>query len=220
MSASDIEIRPYEASDRAGVRNVCYLTGYMGDRVDWLYRDVESFADLFSGYYTDGEPESAIVAVRAGRVVGYLLGCVDTKRAWDPGKVLGRHIIRRGLAFRPGTAGFVWRSAADLLRDRVRGVPFPEAKVLDDRWPAHLHIDLLTEARGSGVGSRLVHLWLDRLRERGTAGCHLETIAENRPAIGFFETMGFRSDGAPVLAPGFRSPAGGRHHIQLMVRSI
>ena len=50
-----VNIRPYETRDRARVRKVCYLTGYMGDPVDWLWRDRESFADMFTGYYTDGE---------------------------------------------------------------------------------------------------------------------------------------------------------------------
>jgi ribosomal protein S18 acetylase RimI-like enzyme len=217
---TDISIRPYAPSDRAGVRHVCYATGYLGDRVDWLYRDVESFADTFSVYYTDGEPESAMVAVRGDRVVGYLLGCVDSRNAWDAGAILGRHILRRGLIVRPGTAGFVWRSIADVIRDRLHGEPMPKAKFLDDRWPAHLHIDLLEEARGCGVGVTLVRVWLERLRALGVPGCHLETFAENRRAVPFFEAMGFTRQGPPVLAPGFRSPAGDRNHVQLMVQSL
>jgi ribosomal protein S18 acetylase RimI-like enzyme len=214
-----IAIRPYQPADRAGVRHVCYATGYLGDRVDWLYRDQESFADLFSGYYTDAEPESAMVAERDGRVVGYLLGCVDSRRPWDPASIITRHIVRRGIAFRPGTAGFIWRSVVDSIRDRRHG-PLPQAKIIDERWPAHLHVDLLTEARGSGVGSRLVHGWLDRLRSAGIAGCHLETFAENTTGIAFFKAMGFREEGAAILVPGFRSPAGHRHHVQLMVQPL
>ncbi|MHB8467478.1 MAG: GNAT family N-acetyltransferase, partial [Acidimicrobiales bacterium] len=198
---------------------ICYVTGYLGARVDWMYRDVESFADLFSGYYTDAEPESAMVAERDGVVVGYLLGCVDSTKTWDPAPIIGRHVFRRGIALRPGTAGFIWRSVADAVRDRRHG-PLPPSKVIDARWPAHLHVDLLQEARGTGVGSRLVRLWLDRLRRMGVAGCHLETFAENTTALAFFEAMGFSREGDPVLVPGFRSPAGGRHHVQLMVQRL
>ena len=36
------------------------------------------------------------------------------------------------------------------------------------RWPAHLHIDLLPEARGSGVGRQLMARWLDALRADGS----------------------------------------------------
>ena len=47
----------------------------------------------------------------------------------------------------------------------------------------------------------------------------LGTLFENTRAIGFFERMGFERHGAPILAPGMRTPSGGRHHLQLMVRS-
>jgi ribosomal protein S18 acetylase RimI-like enzyme len=67
----------------------------------------------------------------------------------------------------------------------------------DDRWPAHLHIDLLPVARGQGAGRRLVDAWFTRLRERGVSGCHLQTMAENTGAIAFFTTVGFRRLGEP-----------------------
>ncbi|HEV2309501.1 MAG TPA: GNAT family acetyltransferase, partial [Acidimicrobiia bacterium] len=54
-------VRPYDVGDRAAVRDVCYRTGYMGEPIDWQWRDESSFADLFCGYYPDGEPESAFV---------------------------------------------------------------------------------------------------------------------------------------------------------------
>ena len=62
--------------------------------------------------------------------------------------------------------------------------------------------------------------WLDRLREAGVPGCHLETVAENTGAVAFFESMGFEKRRAPIPAPGLRSPEGHRHHVQLMVRSL
>ena len=40
---------------------------------------------MFTSYYTDAEPQSALVAELDGEVAGYLLGCVDSRRAWNPG---------------------------------------------------------------------------------------------------------------------------------------
>jgi ribosomal protein S18 acetylase RimI-like enzyme len=191
----------------------------MGTPVDWMWRDMESFADLFTAYYTDAEPESALVAEKDGVVVGYLLGCVDTTKAWNPATVFFRHLLRRGIAFRPGTAGMVWRSLGDIAVDALRR-RLPPVAVRDDRWPAHLHIDLLPSTRGSGVGADLMHRWLDALRGAGVRGCHLETLGENHGAIAFFESMGFNRHGAPTFAPGMRSPRGERHTIQLMVQSL
>lgn len=58
---ADVVVRPYAGADRAQVRRICHETGYMGDPAGWFWRDVESFADMFSGYYTAREPESAFV---------------------------------------------------------------------------------------------------------------------------------------------------------------
>jgi RimJ/RimL family protein N-acetyltransferase len=101
----------------------------------------------------------------------------------------------------------------------VRG-DLPHPAFLDDRWPAHLHINLLPAGRGQGLGTELVHRWLATLRSDGVPGCHLETWAENADASAFFEAMGFTRRGEPTLMPGFRSRTGGRHHLQLMVQSL
>jgi ribosomal protein S18 acetylase RimI-like enzyme len=215
----DVEIRSYVSDDRARVRHICFVTGYLGDPVEWQWRDAESFSNIFTGYYTDGEPQSALVAEVDGEVRGYLLGCVDSTRAWNPAKVVGRQITHGGIAFRPGTAGFVWRSLGDVVVDAARK-RLPPAPFSDPRWPAHLHIDLLRDARGRGVGGALMRTWLDRLRRDQIPGCHLETIAENTGAVAFFEAMGFEKRNQPIPVPGLRSPRGERHHVQLMVQSL
>lgn len=219
MTGAQIDVRPYRHGDRAAVRRICFTTGYMGDPVAWIWRDAESFADLWTSYYTDHEPGSAFVAERDGRVIGYLLGCRDSASAANPVEGVTRHLIRRGLLLRPGTAGVLWRSMADLgsaaLRHRAA-----KMELDDPRWPAHLHIDLLPEARGIGVGSRLMHRWLDALRDDGITGCHLGTWGENAEAIAFFQAMGFRRLGSPEPMVGMRSASGGRHTTQWMVQDI
>jgi ribosomal protein S18 acetylase RimI-like enzyme len=216
--SADLRVRPYERGDRAAVRAVCFRTGYMGDPVDWMWRDEASFADMFSRYYTDREPESAFVVEVDGRVAGYLLGCVDSTRASNPGAVAGRHVLLRGIAFRPGTARVIWRTVGDAARDlATRRVRLRDLELTDPRWPAHLHIDLLPEARGRGAGRLLVGAWLDRLRDLGVPGCALQTMSENAGAIEFFSAVGFRRLGRPVLIPGFRTRLGYRLHQQVMV---
>jgi len=85
----DVVVRPYASGDRRQVRRICYETGYMGDPADWLYRDTESWTDMFCGYYTDREPESAFVVEIDGIVSGYLLGAIDASAAWNPAAVAG-----------------------------------------------------------------------------------------------------------------------------------
>jgi len=214
-------VRPYEPADRAAVRHICFVTGLMGEPFAGQWRDEESFADLFSSYYTDREPESALVVELDGSVQGYLLGCVDSAAAVNPAAMALRHVVRRGIAFRPGTAGIVWRSVADVVTDLARRRTTPSRlDFADERWPAHLHIDLLDAVRGRGAGPALVARWLDTLRELGVRGCHLQTMAENARAIEFFERHGFTRHGEVVPAPGLRTPAGDRLHLQVMVQDL
>lgn len=206
-------VRAYRAEDRAAVRRICFETGYMGASAGWYWRHASSFADIWTGYYTDREPESLWVASIGGRVVGYLTGCVDTRRAPSPADAVKRAMRRDWLFLRPGTAGFFMRAAIDMLR--FGGAP--EGETHDPLYPAHLHVNLLPEARGSGLGGALMHTWLDHLRSLGVPGCHLGTLHENEHGIGFFLHHGFRREGAPQPTPGLRSPDGHVHHAQLMV---
>ena len=185
----------------------------MGDSPAFYWRDVASFQDIWTAWYTDVEPESCFVAEAAGRVVGYLSGCVDSRRAPSPRDAVTRQMLRRLLVFRPGTSGFFWRSMIDVLRE---GSP-PSGEVDDPRWPAHLHTNLLSEGRGLGLGRALMEAWFERLRNLAVPGCHLGTLAENTRGIAFFERMGFRRLGTPQRVPGMRTPEGARMHQQLMV---
>jgi ribosomal protein S18 acetylase RimI-like enzyme len=211
-----MEIRPYRDGDREQVRRIAFETGYMGEPCDWYWRHAESFADVWTGYYTDREPESAFVAADGDTVLGYLVGCADTARAPKSADQVVRQMLRRQLFLRPGTAGFFWRAFWDTLRDRGT----PSGEVHDPRWPAHLPINLLPEARGRGAGRGLMSAWLGRLRTLGVPGCHLGTMAENTNGIRFFESVGFARQGEPRLVPGMRTRAGARMHVQMMVRSI
>lgn len=212
----EFEIRSYRPSDRARVRRIAFDTGYMGDPVDWLWGDPESFADLITRYYTDREPESLFVVDRGGEVLGYLTGCVDSRRVLGVAAGEFGRLLRRGALLRPGVAGFLWRALLDTACDRV----VAQEALVDPRWPAHLHIDLLPAARRRGLGRRLMQRWFARLRELGSAGVHLGTFAENRGAISFFEACGFRRYGDPLRAAGFRTREGARMHAQWMVHSL
>jgi ribosomal protein S18 acetylase RimI-like enzyme len=216
LNKPDWIIRSYQSADRQAIRDICYHTGYMGAPADFYWRDVESFCDIWTSYYTDQEPESTFVVLRTGRVVGYLLGCVDTSKASSPEKLVVQQLRQRLLLFRPGTAGFFWRAMWDVLHDRE----IPDSELHDARWPSHLHIDLLPENRGQGAGIALIQAWFERLISAGSPGCHLSTLGENAHGIAFFESVGFRRHDPPSLIPGMRTPDGKHLHQQVMVRDM
>lgn len=205
-----LKIRKYRAEDREQVRTICFETGYLGDTIAPIYSDRESFADMFSGYYTDVEPETAFVVVSEAdddTVKGYCLGCADTRKAWDPGKVGLKHALLRGLIFRPGTAGFLFRTIADVIRDG--GVH--RTKVDFDKYPAHMHTNLLPDARG-GIGLRLHGALIDDLRARGIRGAHTEISAENARTLAIAQKLGYKPLGEKFPVPGLRDPQGKRMH--------
>ena len=208
-------VRPYRAADRDAVRAIAYAVGFMGEPADWYWGDFPSFANIWTGYYTDHEPASAFVAEVDGRVVGFLVGCVDSATAPTAEDAIRREVLRRFLLLRPGTAGFLWRAVRD-----ARHTPAPATAVHDPRWPSHLHINLLPQARRGGMGRQLVQAWLARLRVIGSPGCHLTTMVENQRAIAFFERSGFRREGDPHLLPGMRLRTGERMHLQVMVQDL
>ncbi|HWP64886.1 MAG TPA: HIT family protein [Candidatus Limnocylindria bacterium] len=108
-------VRAYRPGDRAAVRAIAFATGYMGEPVDWLWGDRESFAHVITKYYTDREPELLLVAEQGGRVVGYLSGCADSRAASGAAAQEIARLARQGAFFRPGSAAFFWRSLVDLV---------------------------------------------------------------------------------------------------------
>jgi ribosomal protein S18 acetylase RimI-like enzyme len=59
------------------------------------------------------------------------------------------------------------------------------------QYPAHLHINLLPEARGLGWGRQLIERLQQRLREAGVVGLHVVPLADNSRAQAFYERIGF-----------------------------
>ncbi len=213
-------VRQFQPEDRSAVREICYLTGYLGESAEYYWKDRESFSDMWSGYYTDKEPESCFVAEVDGKVVGYSLGCFDSKNAWNPASVGTRHALFRGLIFTKGTGPAMWRTLFDVSSDLVLRRQLPMKPFMDSRWPSHLHIDILEEGRKLGLGKELINNIRDRFKTMGSPGLHLETVLENRNAVAFFKAMGFEVYGEPETLPGIRAKDGTRLHGLVMTMDL
>jgi GNAT superfamily N-acetyltransferase len=69
-------------------------------------------------------------------------------------------------------AAFFARGMFDVAISAIRRQP--TASDFDDsRWPAHLHINVIPQVRGTGVGTALITRWFERLRESGSRGSYL-----------------------------------------------
>ena len=183
-------VRPYEPRDRESVRRLCCDTADRGQPVESFYDDREVFADLLTRYYTDYEPGASWVAESSGRVVGYLTGCLNSRRYQRivfyriaPAAII-RAIGRGALS-----SGQSWRWIKAALRTLQSG---------DLRWrsqgsdyPAHLHINIEEGFRGQQIGQRLVERFLDQARAARSRGIYAAIRSDNVRSRAFFERFGF-----------------------------
>lgn len=182
-------VRPYRPHDREAVLQIGADTAFFGAPIETYLDDRRIFMDGFYAYYTDYEPQHAWTAVCGGRVVGFLTGCTDT-RAYQ--RVLLNIMVPRMLArlvrrrYRVGRKTLVYFMR--LAQSRLQ----PGSPTADlERYPAHLHINLLPEARGRGLGERLMQSYLQQLAGLGVGGAHLHTTSYNRAACHLYERLGF-----------------------------
>jgi ribosomal protein S18 acetylase RimI-like enzyme len=192
-------IRPYEPRDREAVRTICCDTADRGEPVESFFPDREVFADLLTAYYTDFEPESGWVGDRAGEVIGYLTGCLDTRRfirimAFSVSPRLLIKAIRREVLKYPQAKQFVRSNLGLWLRGTKKNVSF-------DEYPSHLHINLKQGARAQGLGCDLVTRFLVQAKAAGSCGVHANVREDSERARKFFESLGFEAAGRhPVMA--------------------
>ncbi|OLT08975.1 GNAT family N-acetyltransferase [Pseudonocardia sp. CNS-139] len=202
---TDVEIRTFTEPDRAPLLAVFRRAGEGAPTAD-LWGHDESEADVYLTPYMDHEPDSLFLAVVGGEPAGYLAGSLGSG-APDPVPAedarIAQAIRDHRLVLRRRPAAFFLRAGLDAAWAAVRREP--TAGELDDpRWPAHLHINVVPQVRGTGAAAALMAAWQDRLRATGTPGCYLQTLVENVRAVRFFERSGFEKHGPTPVVPGLR----------------
>jgi len=222
-------IRTYRASDRAAVAEVCVRTAAGGADARGLYSDDLLMPEVFALPYVEYAPELAFVVVRPdseldgeaaadpadgvlrvddGRLTGYVIGVADTRdfvswweRSWGPG--FAERYPEAGSSPTGREPKFAEPALVAAGKDpgrMVRGLTEDEL----DRYPAHLHIDLLPENQGQGMGRKLMDTLRSALAEHGVPGVHLGMDPANTRARAFYDRYGFHelpshSPGSPLL---------------------
>jgi GNAT superfamily N-acetyltransferase len=188
--ACEAQARLYEPGDRPAVRQLCCDTADAGGPADRLLRDREAMADVLTRYYTDYEPQSLWIAEHDGRVVGYLTGCLDTRRC---DRITSRQIVPRA-AVGAITRGALWHADAWRLLAAFAATVvlggFPNTVDLD-LYPAHLHINIREDFRGQGLGRQLVERFRQQADRAAVAGIHLLARGDNSAGRRFFQKRGF-----------------------------
>jgi ribosomal protein S18 acetylase RimI-like enzyme len=183
-------IRGYRPGDLDAVYDICIRTADAGGDLSGQFGDDRLVGDVFAAPYVTLEPEVArILDDGHGNAIGYILGTVDTptfarrfEAEWLP--ALGD---RYDDDDDPRDQGFL-----KLLR-RPQRMVIPELEA----YPAHLHIDLLPEARGHGEGRALMRSFLQGLHAAGVERVHLSMSPSNTGARAFYDRLGFTEIAMP-----------------------
>jgi len=177
-------IRPAGLYDLPGTYRVCLQTADAGADGSALYTNPDLLGHIYVGPYLVGQPELAFVLADDAGVAGYVLGAADTREfeAWQE-----REWLPTLRAQYPPTAG---ATLDDELIAQLHSPTLAPAAVVE-RYPAHLHIDLLPRVQGTGLGRAMLETLFDALRPRGVNGIHLDVGEDNHNAIAFYRHLGF-----------------------------
>jgi ribosomal protein S18 acetylase RimI-like enzyme len=182
------EIRPYTEGDLEDLYRICLATGWSGEDASAIYEDPKLVGHLYAAPYGVLRPECALVAEDAEGVAGYILGAADTaafeaelEAEWWP-KLRPEYADPAGQPRREWTPD---QRLAFLIHH-----PVPTPAELAERFPAHLHIDLLPRLQGQGLGRRMMDAWLALAKSMGAAGAHLGVSAANHRAVRFYRAYG------------------------------
>jgi len=184
-------VRPYQPADREAVRRICADTGFMGNPVDAIFTDRSIFADFFTRYYTDYEPDCALVTedVASGEVVGYLLGSVRYRyQSWKQVELLVLRTIPT-VVFRYLTGRYNAASRKFLYWVVFRSIKeTPPAP----RQSAHFHVNLLPSYRNTGAGREMIFTFFDTANRRGVPRVYGQIQTRDDRRTSFYTRYGFR----------------------------
>lgn len=181
----NLQIRPYKESDLPSLYEICLKTGDSGQDATGLYKDPMLIGYFYAAPYAKIHPELTFILANNDIPVGYIIGTNNstqfyeiTEREWFP--------ELREKYFRPDDNDN--SPDARIMRLIHKGhIPRPELL----SYPAHLHIDILPEGQGKGLGRSLIDTFINKLIEMKTPALHLEVGKRNTNAIKFYEKVGF-----------------------------
>lgn len=193
-----IEIRECTLADLPYIYEICWKTGYNGGSIEDFFTDKYKLGHYFAAPYLHYELECCFVVTVDNIPKGYILGTTDTKgftqwlnTRWLPS-------VRKLYSFEEGSELHSFEQFAD----KCLSEDTPLDPDLTD-YPAHLHIDLLPELQGKGMGRKMMETFFKRCREKGADKLHLGVSKRNPAAIAFYQRLGMyavkETEGAYML---------------------
>ena len=184
VTPGNANVRPARISDLESIGYISHHTGLLGEPIEEHFPDRNLWTDAFVRPFLEVGCCNFVAEVE-GRVVGYIIGSCDPSsferyvHTRLPLFLLKRW-LRGSYPNWRRELGYLWRAWR-----------FAESAASWKRYPAQLHINLLPEARGLGLGSSLMQTFLDCLHEKGIGGVQLSTTEKNDAALRLYQKFGF-----------------------------
>lgn len=180
-----VTIRRATLDDLEALRHICLVTGDSGMDATGRWSDDGLLPDVYLEPYLRYPDGLAWVVDVGDGVQGYLVAVADTAGfvSWWRNSWVAEFVSRHG-------------STAQHAEERwlFDGGTHPERMLISavlKAYPAHLHIDLLPETQGRGLGRALIHTLGRELESRGVPGVHLGVGESNLGAAAFYRRLGF-----------------------------
>jgi GNAT superfamily N-acetyltransferase len=185
-----MKIRAYKPSDRESVEHIHYETGFIGKSISNIGISRKEWAKKCS-WYLDNEPESIFVAEEKRTVKGYLFGCLDdTKQKESFALEMLLNTFKIPFVNR---ATRKWYSNNTTFLIRAILGKSDELKFSPPKNSGHIHINLLPEARGKEVGTKLLKEFEAYAKKKGVKQIHADSFqTELNPNKNFWLKNGFK----------------------------
>jgi ribosomal protein S18 acetylase RimI-like enzyme len=196
MTLDSYRLRSATPDDLPALYRVCLKTGDAGKDATHIQDDPDILGEFFVAPYVMLEPELAFTLDGPRGPAGYVLGALDTRRFNQRLKAEWLPKLKK-LHADPGKDPGHWQGS-DWVRHSVHH-PFLDIPAALKPYPSHVHIDLLAEARGHGIGRHLMQTMMEQLARLGSRGVHLQVNPQNSAAQAFYRNLGFVPLSSPDL---------------------
>ena len=182
-------IRTFISADLEALYAISLATGHEGGDASRLYRDRRLIGHIYSAPYALLEPRLALVAEDDEGVAGFAVGTPDTEKWQERLETEWWPTLRRQYSDPAATPAAGW--SADQRRADTIHRPQRTPRQVVDRYPAHLHLNLLERIQGRGAGTMLFLEWMARASYQAIGPTHVGVNSANARAVRFWSKRGF-----------------------------
>jgi ribosomal protein S18 acetylase RimI-like enzyme len=179
------EIRQCTLEDLPYLYDICFRTGFNGENVEGKTGDLYKIGHYFAAPYLHYNQGYCFVATINRIPKAYVVGTDDTEKysQW-----LNTHWLPKVRKYYDFETLNPLNDFDQFLTDVIREETVPDQRLRD--YKAHLHIDLLPELQGRGIGKKLIETFFETCRTRGVEKVHLVVSKENPRACSFYKKIG------------------------------